>query len=284
MSLYQDVYYQSHDGLRLHARDYDRAASSLTPVLCLPGLTRNVRDFDQLAARLAPSRRVIVAEQRGRGLSAYDPNPENYHPATYVQDMLTLLDHLHLARIAIIGTSLGGLMAMLMGASAPQRLAGILLNDIGPEIDPEGIRKIQAYIGDLYDAADWEDAARYLAGRFSSAFPRYGKDDWLRFAHAVFAEKDGRLVLDFDPHIARLVQNNSATAPNLWPVFDLLADIPLAVVRGSLSNILSAATLAAMKHKRFDLLSVELQDTGHAPNLNELPSIALIDQFLASLH
>jgi pimeloyl-ACP methyl ester carboxylesterase len=284
MTTFTDVYYDAPDLLRLHARDYDGGAHPGTPVLCLAGLTRNARDFEALAGRLAAGRRVVVAEQRGRGRSAYDPKPENYHPATYAADMLALLDHLEIGRVAIIGTSLGGLMAMLMAAAWPDRVAGILLNDVGPEVATEGIDKIRAYIDRVPQVTDWSDAANDVRTLFGAVFPDYEMADWQRFARAVYTENAAGIpVLDYDPKIAVNVKNGANAAPDLWPVFDALPPMPVAVIRGALSNILTGATLAEMKKRRPDLIAAEVERVGHAPDLEEPESLALIDRFLAEV-
>jgi len=282
MTAYKDIYFDTPDQLRLYARDYDRGGKQGTPVLCLAGLTRNARDFELLAERLSPWRRVIVAEQRGRGRSAYDPKPENYHPGTYAGDMLALLDHLEIRKIAIIGTSLGGLMAMLIAAAWPDRVAGILLNDVGPEVDEAGIATIKTYIDRKPDVKSWDDAINDLRSLFGSAFPDYDRAAWEHFARSVFRENAaGVPVLDYDPKIALNVKNGESAAPDLWPVFDSLPPIPIAVIRGALSNILPEKTLAEMKRRRPDLVSAELPRIGHAPRLDERESLALIGRFLA---
>jgi pimeloyl-ACP methyl ester carboxylesterase len=286
MTAFKDVFFEAPDKLRLHARDYardsDASPSRGVPVLCLAGLTRNVRDFETVAELLARNRRVVVAEQRGRGSSAYDPNPANYHPGIYAGDMLALLDHLGIAKVAIIGTSLGGLMAMLMAAAWPDRIAGVLLNDVGPQVAPDGITKIRDYIGRIPKVASWADAAEDVRVLFGAAFPDYEIADWERFARAVYRENEkGIPVLDYDPNIAVNVKNDAAAAPDLWPVFDALPKIPLAVIRGALSNILSAATLAEMKKRRPDLIAVEIERVGHAPHLEEARSQEMIARFLA---
>jgi len=281
MSAFHDRFFVTPDGLRLHYRDYDGAATASPPVLCLAGLTRNARDFADLADRLSADRRIIVAEQRGRGQSDYDPVAENYQPAIYVRDMMALIDHLDLPRVLIIGTSLGGLMAMLMAAGFPHRFAGILLNDIGPVIDPSGLRKIQAYIDRVPLVKDWDDAARDVQMLFGATFPTYQSRDWERCAQAMFRENDeGVPVLDYDPQIAFNVKNGGSEVPDLWPVFDALPRLPIAVVRGELSNILAADTLAEMRRRRPDLLSVELPEVGHAPALIEEGALRLIAEFL----
>ena len=285
MTAFRDLFFAAKDGLRLHARDYNEGETGKLPVLCLPGLTRNVRDFEDLAGYLADEgRRVIVAEQRGRGLSDYDPQPENYKPEIYVGDMLALLDHLALKQVIIIGTSLGGLMAMLMAAAQPARIAAILFNDIGPEVAPEGLEKIKRYVGRPPQVADWHAAAEDLRRIYAGAFPRYALQDWHEMARRLYHENAaGQPVLDYDPKIAVNVLNSKNAAPTLWEQFDAMPPIKLAVLRGSLSDILTSATLAEMRKRRSSLRVLELPEIGHAPSLGEEEARAFILEFLAGL-
>ena len=283
MSFYRDVYYSSPDGLRLHARDYGDETAELA-VLCLHGLSRNARDFEAVAARLASDCRVIVAEQRGRGLSAYDPKPENYHPGIYVPDMLALLDHLGLERVAIIGTSMGGLMAMIMAAGWPDRVAGLVVNDIGPEVAVEGLLKIQSYIDRETNVSNWDEAVADVSGLFAAAFPRYGRPEWERVARQLYIEDgEGVPVLDFDPAIANNFKTLEPQALSIWPVFDAVPPIPFGLVRGTLSNILTSAIMAEMLKRRPDIITAEIDNVGHAPTLDEASSRAVIDRVLASI-
>lgn len=284
MTAFRDVFYDSPDKLRLYARDYGAESGQGWPILCLAGLTRNSRDFASLAAGLAPDHRVVVAEQRGRGRSAYDPKPENYQPAVYVMDMIALLDHLGIKKAAIIGTSLGGLMAMLLAANFPDRIGGILLNDVGPEVAAEGIAKIQAYIDRVPDVANWDDAIKDVRLLFGSTFPDWQAADWERFARSVYRETAaGVPVLDYDPNIAVNVKNGGGGTPVLWPIFDALPDIPIAVLRGATSNILAPATLAEMRKRRPALIAAEVPRVGHTPNLDEPEARQLIQRFLAEI-
>lgn len=281
MSLYRDIFYTSADGLRLHARDYGDEHAALT-VLCLPGLSRNARDFEPVAERLAPSFRMICAEQRGRGLSAYDPKPENYQPATYVGDMITLLDHLKLDRVAIVGTSLGGLMAMMMAAAFPQRIAGIVVNDVGPELAVEGLVKIQSYITRETHVTDWHQAIEDIRLLFHASFPTYGPAEWERMARQLYREEEsGVPVLDFDPQIANNFKALEPKAVDLWPVFDAIPPIPFGLVRGTLSELLTRGIMDEMLKRRPGIVSAEIEDAGHAPTLDEAPSREVIDRVLA---
>lgn len=282
MSLYREIFYFSSDSLRLHARDYGDEHAKLT-VLCMPGLSRNARDFDAVAERLAPRYRILCAEQRGRGLSAYDPKPENYHPGTYVGDMVALLDHLKLERVAMIGTSLGGLMAMMIAAGLPQRVAGIVINDVGPELAVEGLVKIQSYIDREKSVGNWSEAIADVSGTFRASFPAYGAVEWERMTRQLYKEDgQGVPVLDFDPHIADNFKALEPKALDIWPVFDALPKIPFGLVRGKLSDLLTAPIKDEMLRRRPDIVLAEIDDSGHAPTLDEAPARAVIDQVLGA--
>jgi pimeloyl-ACP methyl ester carboxylesterase len=280
MSLYRDIFYPSPDGLRLHARDYGDEHAKLT-VLCMPGLSRNARDFEAVAERLAPHYRILCAEQRGRGLSAYDPKPENYHPGTYVADMIALLDHVKLQRVAMIGTSLGGLMAMMMAAGLPDRVAGIVVNDVGPELAVEGLVKIQSYIDRVTKVGNWGEAIADVIATFAASFPAYGPAEWERMARALYKENEqGVPVLDFDPHIADNFKALEPKALDIWPVFDALPKIPFGLVHGKLSDLLTVPIMNEMLRRRPDIVLAEIDDAAHAPTLDEAPARAVIDRVL----
>ncbi len=281
MTDYADVFYQSTDGLRLYARDYPADHASALTVLCMPGLTRNSRDFAGLAAHLAGPYRVLSAEQRGRGRSAYDPTWENYHPGTYVNDMWTLLDHLEIGRAALIGTSLGGLMAMIMGASVRDRVAGIVLNDVGPVLDAKGIERIQAYVGNIQAVHSWDEAVDQVRRHNASVYPDFGPADWRAFAELLFRENENGIpVADYDPNIARPLIATDAEPIDLWPVFEALAGLPLLTIRGALSDILSAETFAEMKRRVPHMEAVTVPRCGHAPALDHAVALGAIDAFL----
>jgi len=282
MTLFRNVFYASPDGLRLHARDYGDEHAPLT-VLCLPGLSRNARDFEAVAERLSPRFRVICAEQRGRGESDYDPKPENYHPGTYVVDMVALLDHLGLERVAIIGTSLGGLMAMMMAAGIPDRVAGIVVNDVGPELAVEGLVKIQSYIDREINVTNWQQAVEDVRLLFRHSFPAYGPAEWGRVARALYKENaEGVPVLDFDIHIADNFKTLEPKAIEIWPVFDAIPPMPFGLVRGTLSELLTPRIMGEMLRRRPSIITAEIEDAGHAPTLDEAPARAVIDKILAA--
>ena len=277
-----DVFYLSDDGLRLYARDQPGPGADAPAVLCLPGLTRNGKDFGAIAERLRRRHRVICPDQRGRGRSQRDPDAAHYAPMRYVQDMFTLLDTLGLPRVTVIGTSLGGLMGMLMQALQPQRIEALVLNDVGPVIDPAGIARLATYVGKSAPVANWDEAIAQTAAINGIAFPGHGRADWAAMARNVYIQEGTQPVLDYDPAIAQGVAAGTA-APDLWPLFDGLAPRPMLVIRGELSDILSPQTLAEMQRRRPTLQTVTVPGVGHAPMLDEVEAVAAIESFLASM-
>lgn len=277
-----DRYFQSSDGLRLHYRDY-AASTDRRPVLCLPGLTRNCRDFEAIAPRIQRTRRVLCADLRGRGLSQHDPNWQNYHPGTYVADVATLLASAGIERVVVLGTSLGGLIAMIMAATTPQLLAGAILNDVGPEIAPEGLARISTYVGRSAPVGSWPEAVAQVRATYGLAWPTATDEDWLVFARRGYREVDGVPRLDMDPMIGEAVRAAPAgAAPDLWPLFAALRPLPVLALRGASSDVLSQATFDRMAREKPDLARVTVPGRGHPPLLDEPESLAAIDEFLAS--
>lgn len=283
---FAEKFFTSRDGLQIYYRDYPGDASK-APVLCLHGLTRNSRDFAALAEHIAPSRRVLVPDQRGRARSQYDANWLNYHPGTYVDDMWTLLRELSVERLIVIGTSLGGLMAMLMAAMRPQMLAGVVLNDIGPEIDPVGVARIQSYVGRLPPVRSWDDAAAQMKTIFGVALPDYDERRWHELARNSFDEgDDGVPRLAADPKIGDAVRSippPPGAVQGMWLAFGQLRNIPALALRGAHSDLLSAATLERMQQEVPELVAVTVPNRGHAPQLDEPQSLRAIDAFLGGL-
>lgn len=280
---FRDHWYQSPDGLKLYARDYSGPkGSTALPVLCMHGLTRNSADFDWIASHLAKTRRVVSVDQRGRGRSDYDSVESNYTPATYVSDMFTLLDDLGLERVLIIGTSMGGIMSMLMANMQPDRFAGIVINDIGPELNPEGLDRIKSYVGKSRDIKSWEDAIAQTREINDVAFPGYSDEEWLRFTQGLYTEVDGVLRLAYDPNIAKpmLEEDSNAVPPDLWPLFEGIASLPMLLIRGAVSDLLTRACAERMRELSPTLIHVDVPDRGHAPMLNEPVAVAAIDAFV----
>lgn len=286
MAEWQDGFWESSDGLRLHYRDYPAAPRTRQlPILCIPGLTRNARDFAAVAERLAGKRRIIVAELRGRGESERARDPANYVPATYLGDLTVLIERIALDRFILFGTSLGGLLSMLIAATMPGKVAGVLINDIGPVIDPAGLARIRTYVARGGSFPTWLHAARALSETHRIAYPDYRLDQWLAFAKRLCKlTPAGRIVMDYDNAIAEpfRVPGNEAPA-DLWPVLDALKPIPSLLVRGALSDILTAETADRMTATLPLMERIDLPRIGHAPTLAEPECEAAIDRLLARI-
>ena len=285
MMKYRPIRYRSADNLELYARDYSPTSPRAT-VLCMPGLTRNSADFEFIGDYLSTDYRVVAVDQRGRGCSGWDPVAANYDPAVYVRDMFTLLDVLALTQVILLGTSLGGLMAILMASAQPSRIRAVILNDIGPEINPQGMARIQTYVGKQKAVTSWEEAVAQTRMLNAKEFPDLDESGWLSIAHALYRENAaGTPVLAYDPAIAPVVEKNQTVAalPNLWPQFEALVNTPMLLIRGALSDIISKACVDKMRTIKPDLHYCELANRGHAPLLNEPESLRAIDSFLKTL-
>ena len=275
------------DGLSLHVRCYGPATeTSHLPVLCLPGLTRNEADFEPLAMHLAADgmrpRRVFALDSRGRGRSGYDPDWRNYNPAVELADVLAAMAALSVTRAAFVGTSRGGILTMLLATVRPELIAGVVLNDIGPRIEPEGLMRIKRYAGKIPRPRDFAEGARLVRELFGAQFPGLDDSGWLAWAHRSWRQDPDGLVARYDQTIAETLNDISPDqpVPDLWPQFDALPEVPLMVVRGGLSDILSADTVDAMRQRRADIELVEVPDQGHAPLLAEPATMARISDFL----
>jgi len=268
--------------LRLYARLYAARRGTGLPVLCLPGLTRNSRDFVSLAPHLREQREVLAADLRGRGQSERDADASHYQLMTYVQDAFALLDARKLERVIIVGTSLGALMAMVMAATRPERIAGAVLNDAGPELDPAGVRRIAGYAGKLPPVSTWTQAAEQAKSVYGSALPGLTDSEWLAFARRGYRESStGTPVPDVDPKIAEAFKSPAPTPMDLWPLYAQIRSTPMLVIRGELSDILSEATVARMAREKADLQRITVPNRGHTPLLDEPECLAAIDAFLA---
>lgn len=273
------------DGPVIHLRDYPGPERSLLPVICLHGLTRNASDFDTVAARIcALGRRVIVPDARGRGNSDNDPDPSRYRPDVYVGDLFGAMDLLGLERAVFVGTSMGGIMTMLAASRAPSRVAGAVLNDIGPVIDPSGVKRIASYVGRSGPFADWQEAVEAIRASQSSCYP--GRDDlfWQTFARRVARECGGRVEFAYDPAIAAAFAAPPARpAPDLLSCFAALAHGPVLVIRGETSDILAREGVEVMRRAKPDLEFAEVPATGHAPTLEEAEAWRAISAFLSKV-
>jgi pimeloyl-ACP methyl ester carboxylesterase len=275
----------TEDGPRVHARDYAADASHRLPVVCLHGLTRNAADFEAVAPRIATlGRRVIVIDARGRGKSDNDPEPARYRPDTYVGDVVRVLDTLNVPRAVFLGTSMGGIMTMLAAVTAPTRIASAILNDIGPEIDPRGIARIASYVGKSGPFGSWAEMIAAVKASQGAMFPHGDDAFWRTFAQRVARERDdGRVEFAYDPAIAQAFAAPPASPPpSMLPLFEALARVPVLVVRGATSDILSADGVEAMRRVKPDLVYAEVPDIGHAPTLEEHEAWDAIAKFLSN--
>jgi len=283
MASWSDGYWWSND-LRLHYRDYAGDASR-PPILCIPGLTRNARDFEGVADRLAGDWRLICVELRGRGDSAYARDPLSYVPLTYLQDLEALIAELKLDRFVLFGTSLGGLMTMLLSMRGGGRIAAALLNDIGPVLETRGLDHIRAYVGKPQNWPTWLHAARFLREAQRDRYPDWTLDQWLVFAKRLCKlTPGGRVVFDYDMRIAEPFRiPGGESGFDLWSAFAGLEGIPSVVVRGELSDLLSAATVERMLAENLAMEAVTVPRVGHAPTLDEPEAIEAIDRLLARI-
>jgi len=276
-----EYYYHSVDGLRLYARVYPARMAGGLPVLCLPGLTRNSRDFTALAEHMSGRHEVIAADLRGRGLSARDPDPSHYQLGQYVQDAWTLLDSRGATRVVIVGTSLGALMGMVM-ATRPDRIAGVVLNDAGPELDLAGLLRIRSYAGKLPPVRNWTEAAAQAKAVHEKAVPGLTDAQWMEYARRNYREgTDGVPVPDMDPQIAAGFKQTPTGPLQMWPLWAQLTGVPMLVIRGALSDLLSAATVERMRREKPDLEHLTVPNRGHTPLLDEPECLEAIDGFLS---
>lgn len=275
------AHFRTDDGLRLAYRDQGAGP----PLLCLAGLTRNMADFDPVAARFAGRARILRLDSRGRGASDFDPDWHNYNVLRESRDALALLDHLGLDRAAILGTSRGGLIAMTLAVGHHDRLSGVFLNDIGPYVEPAGLATIFGYLGRRPGFADHDQAADRLAAGMAESFPGVTRAQWRVHAERIWRQAPDGLDLRYDPALrhAMLEQSAGDTLPDMWPLFRAMQSLPLALLRGAHSDILSAETAAAMRAIHPEMLYAEVPDRGHVPFLDEPVSVRLIDAFLDML-
>jgi pimeloyl-ACP methyl ester carboxylesterase len=282
----RSVFTTAPDGLRLHTRDYGPRFAAALPVVCLPGLSRNSADFHALALALAGDaktpRRVVALDYRGRGLSEYDPDSANYTLAVELADVIAVLNALEIAQAAFIGTSRGGLLTMLMAAARPAFVAGALLNDIGPAIEARGVLRIKGYVGKLPQPRSWPEAGDILRRVLAGQFPNHTEADWIEAARLTWREEKGQWTLNYDPKLSAALDSVDIDSPlpTMWDHFDALARVPLMVIRGELSDLLSAEGLGAMRTRRPNIEVIEVPHQGHPPSFTDPELIARIAGFL----
>lgn len=284
MTEWTDYTWTSRDGLNLYARAYGAPQADTLPVVCIPGLTRNARDFEDLAPWIAArGRRVFAVDLRGRGKSDRDPNPKRYNPRVYADDMVMLLNAIGARKAIFVGTSLGGLVAMALAASKPSVIGGAVINDVGPAVAKAGLARIRSYAGQGAPVTTWAEAAAYAKRINGVAFPNMPDDAWLEIARRLFREEGGRPVLDYDPLIFR-APNPVVTwlaSPFLWAAFASLGRAgPLLLIHGGLTDILDARTIMRMKLRAPHMATAMAPNVGHAPMLSEPEALSAIEMFL----
>jgi pimeloyl-ACP methyl ester carboxylesterase len=269
----KSIFVTAQDGLRLHVREYGPRTAPGLPVVCLPGLTRTVADFAVLAPALSntddKTRRVIAIDSRGRGQSEYDSNPENYNLAVELGDVVTVLTALGIGEAVFVGSSRGGLLTMLLGVAHPTAIAGVVLHDIGPVIEPKGLARLKSYVGKLPQPRSFAEGAEILRRLFDVQFPKLSAEQWLAAAQHTWKMDDGELVPTYDVRLAHTLAevDIERPLPAMWNEFDALSCLPLLVIHGENSDILSAATVAAMMARHPNMESIEVPDQGHVPVL-----------------
>lgn len=282
-NIYQNVYWQSDDGLKLHCRDYPAAGNKI-PVICIPGLTRNARDFAHFGSIMKDDRRIIMVNLRGRGDSEYAKDSSTYHPKIYVADVIKLMNELKIPKAIFLGTSLGGIVTMVLAASHPERVAGAMLNDIGPEVDPEGLERIGNHVGQGRSFETWAHAARDIASSSHDIFPDYDLNDWIAFSKKLYRmNSSGRIKLDYDLKIAEPFDSKGGGSAALWKALESLKSSPTLLLRGELSDLFSTETAARM----LDVLDqgelAVIPRVGHAPSLEEPAALEAIASFLGRI-
>jgi pimeloyl-ACP methyl ester carboxylesterase len=287
---YEDIFFTARDGLKLHARRYpacDQHGEHRRPVLCLAGLTRNGRDFHDLAMALAghqsESWDVYTFDYRGRGLSQSDPDWRNYAVPVEMLDVLDLTTVLGLHGATIIGTSRGGIVAMIMASAQPTAIGAVVLNDIGPVVDATGLGRITAYVGRVPLPGTWADATKLVRDMNYRAFPAVPEEEWEDLARQFFNERRGKPAPGYDPNLAKALSVLDGPMPALWPQFEALKRVPLLVLRGEHSDILSKETVEEMRRRHPAFTAVTVKGQGHAPLLRDKPTIEAIRRFLAAV-
>jgi pimeloyl-ACP methyl ester carboxylesterase len=282
----RSVFITAPDGLRLHVREYGPRTATALAVICLPGLTRTVADFDALAPALAAdgARRVIALDSRGRGQSEYDRNPDNYNLQVELGDLVAVLTALAVGPAVFIGSSRGGLLTMQLGVAHPTAIAGVVLHDIGPVIEPAGLARLRSYVGKLPQPRSFVEGADILRQLFHGQFPSLHSEQWLAAAERAWRVRDGALTPTYDVRLARTLTaiDIERPLPPLWNEFDALKRLPMLVIHGAKSDILSAATVAAMAARHAGLQTIEVADQGHVPLLDSDDIIRRILDFAAA--
>jgi len=279
MALYSEKYFETEGGLKIYYRDYPGENSSALPLLCLHGLTRNSRDFEPMIEELGNRYRYIVPDMRGRGNSGYDADPHNYNVMKYVEDVWALMSAASIKKFLLVGTSMGGIMSLIMAAEQPERIGGILLNDIGPELGEVGLGQIFGYLGKQMTEPSWEAARLAVQERLGDSYPSFADDQWVSMAFRQYTEQeDGSVYLAYDAGI-RIPFLEAAEPMDLWPIF-IKIDVPLLCVHGALSGLLTIKIAREMRKKNHNCIVITIDSVGHTPILDEQISVIAIRDWL----
>jgi pimeloyl-ACP methyl ester carboxylesterase len=281
----KSVFVSASDGLRLHVREYGARGATGLAVVCLPGLTRTVADFDILAAHLtrAGARRIIALDSRGRGQSEYDRNPENYNLLVELGDLVSVLTALAVGPAIFVGSSRGGLLTMQLGVAHPTAIAGVVLHDIGPVIEPKGLARLRSYVGKIPQPRNFDEGAAILRQLFYGQFPNLSAEQWLAAAQRAWQQRGNALTPTYDVNLSQTLTNFDIERPlpPLWNEFDALKRVPLLIIHGAKSDILSGATVASMAERHPGAEIIEVADQGHVPLLEGDELLRRIEDFVA---
>lgn len=279
----RSVFYTSSDGLKQFARDWGPEQGSQLPLLCLAGLTRNSRDFETIVPYLAQTRRVVAPDYRGRGRSQYATDWKTYEPPVEMADAIALLDHLGIKKVALLGTSRGGLIAMLTGQFHKHRLAGVFFNDIGPKLENSGLLEIAKSIKKRSSADSWSEVVAGLK-QYNNKISGLSEDDWEAFAKRLFVERHGKIVPDYDHNLMKTFPDvdfiESGRIPQIWELYETLSDLPVGLARGEHSDLLSQETVEKMAKLHPGLVYVDVPGRAHVPFLDEKPCVGAIQAWL----
>ncbi len=282
-TLYDEKFIRAQDGIKLYLRDYNIADSSTSPIICLPGLTRNSKDFHKFAINFYKKKRVISIDMRGRGNSDYDKSAKNYwKPEIYMSDIFAITSSLNIHKAIYVGTSLGGLMAMQVALLRPTSVSGIILNDIGPNLPEDGVNSIRKNLIKPLEFYSWEEASQYYKKKYKHHHPKINDKKWMELTKNTFRYKNKRIISDYDKKIL-IGSVRSSQSNNLWKLYGAIKNIPSIVLRGELSDILLEDTYNKMKLIKEDIIQLTVRNCGHNPMLDEPEVINLTENFFHSL-
>ena len=283
MTAYREGTFTAADGLEIYYRDYAAEKAQPLPLLCLPGLTRSSKDFEEFATLMSAHRRVLCMDFRGRGRSGRGPSPESYLPTAEFSDIQILLSTLGLPRIVFVGTSRGGMVTQLAAYLKPDMVAGAVLNDIGPEASPVGIQRIMGYAGGVPPVTNWDEAVKQVKQNNHTQYSKWREEDWQRMTRKLYVMRNGRPVLDYDGQVGASLSippPPDVSPTFMWDIFKALGKIPTLAIRGGISDLLSEEILAKMVAAKPDLMTCTVPDQGHVPLLETPVAFNAIQELL----